>query len=172
MDELPFGRFYYIQFSASAQTAAVDFFEITGATNKLFLLHKVRITQSSEVLAYPDEMLQFRIKRAAGSYTSGSGGAAGTFNPVDSTFPAATITAEQLNTTAATANTGTLTTLVAESRSTADGFQWPSVTHDKIDRNTALRFRSGEACVIGLGAAPADSITYDGWVLVEEIDLV
>lgn len=157
------GRLYTIQFGAQAVTAAIDFLELLVPSDAVMALREVRITQSTEAGDAASEQLRFQIKRATGTYTSGSGGAVSTLNKVQTGDAAAGITGEQLNTTQAAAGTGALTTLLEEAENVHNGWL------HKPPPDERLIFSPGEACVISLPAAPADSVSFSLYALVEEI---
>lgn len=156
------GRKYRISFTGYSLTAAGDFFEILAATGKPFKLLCVRITQSTEFGDAAAEQLKFEIKRASGSYTSGSSGSSFTPAPLDSTVAAAGATAEIKNTTQLAAGSGTLTTIMTINEHVANGLNYlPTPECQEV-------FRPAECAVISLGAAPADSVTFDGYAIIEE----
>ena len=160
------GRIYHVPFSATAVTLAVDVFELLAASTKSIALCEVVLSQSSDYGDAAAEGLSVLIKRAAGTYTSGSGGSTVTPAKSIATDVAAGPTAEVLNTTQATANTGTLTTLRAEAFNVQMGYAYrPLVSFPGID--TRLVFAPGEACVVSI-SAPADSITLSGTLVFEE----
>lgn len=157
-------RVYTVGFSASAQTGAVDFFElITGAGGTIALLG-LEIGQTTELGDAQEEKIRLRFTRATGSYTSGSGGNTGVARPpVRASDGAATFTAETLNTTQVAAGSGTLTVLS----------QYPFEVRAGYERfwtpETAFTSGPSSALVIGMAAAPADSITWEGTAYVAEL---
>jgi hypothetical protein len=69
------GRIYEIPIVPTASPAAAfDAWEVLAASGKPFRLHEVVIGQSSDYGDAAAEGLSIQIKRATGSYTSGSGG--------------------------------------------------------------------------------------------------
>ena len=156
------GRMYRVSFTAYSLTAAGDFFEIVAASNKPIRLHEVVITQSTEAGDAAAEQMKIEIKRATSGFTSGSGGSSGTVTPLDSADAAAGATAEVKNTTQAAAGSGALTTIQTRNVHVANGFHYlPTPECQEV-------FRPTEACIVSLGAAPADSITFDGHAIFEE----
>lgn len=157
-------RVYTVGFAASAQAGAVDWFElITGASGALALLG-LDIAQTTELGDTAEEQVGWRIIRATGSYTSGSGGNTGVARPaIAPGDSAATFTAETLNTTQIAVGTGTLTTLLQSAFNVRVGLQmfWTPETAPRIGASSALS--------IGMTAAPADSITWIGTAYVSEI---
>jgi hypothetical protein len=157
-------RVYTVGFSASAQTAAIDFFElITGASGAIALFGLV-IGQTTELGDAQEEKLRLKFTRATGSYTSGSGGNTGVARPpVRAGDAAATFTAETLNTTQIAVGSGTLTVVNQEPFEVRAGFErfWTPETAFTIGASSAL--------AIGLAAAPADSVTFEGTAYVAEL---
>lgn len=157
-------RCYTVSFAASAQTTAIDFFElITGAGGSI-ALYGLEIGQTTELGDAAEEKLRLKITRATGSYTSGSGGNTGVARPsVLAGAASATFTAETLNTTQIAVGSGTLTTLLQVPFEVRAGFErfWTPETAFTIGPSSAL--------AIGLAAAPADSVTFEGTAYVAEL---
>lgn len=157
-------RCYTVSFAASAQTAAIDFFElITGAGGTVALLGLV-IGQTTELGDASEEKLRLKFTRATGSYTSGSGGNTGVARPpCRAGDAAATFTAETLNTTQVAVGSGTLTVINQEPFEVRAGFErfWTP--------ETAFTSGPSSALAIGLAAAPADSVTWEGTAYVAEL---
>lgn len=146
------GRLYAVAVAGTGVSAAVDVFEVLAAASKPFTLVDVSFGQVSDVGDAASENLGVLIKRAAGSYTSGSGGGTATPAKARSGDAAAGPTAETCNTTQASAGTGTLTTLFAGAADIQAGWSLPERLRGKF------RFEAAEACVVSV-TAPADSIT-------------
>lgn len=157
-------RVYVVNFAASAQTVAIDFFElIAGASGALVLLG-LDLSQTTELGDAAEEQIDWYIKRATSTYTSGSGGNTGVARtPVDAGAAAATFTAETLNTTKIAVGSGTLTTLVNSAFNVRTGLQifWTP--------ETAPRCSASSALAIGMTGAPTDSITWVGTAYVGEL---
>lgn len=145
-------------------SAAQDFFEVLAATGKPFTLLGFNISQSSDYGDAQAEGEQVIIKRATGSYTSGSGGttlagsAAGKHATNDSN---AGPTVEFNNTTQASAGTGTLTNLFADSFNLQAGYTYCPIPEMRF------KFLPGEACIVSI-SAPADALTMNGTITIEE----
>lgn len=156
------GRFYSASFSAVSVSAAVDVFEVLAATGKPFFLHEVIIAQSSDYGDAQAEGLSVLIKRATGSYTSGSGG--GTATPAKhlTNDASAGPTAETNNTTQASAGTGALTTIRCDAWNEQAGYQYLPTPEQRIF------FLAAEAVVVSI-TAPADAITLSGTLVFEEM---
>ena len=157
-------RVYGVSFAASAQTGAVDWFELTSTSTRGIILLGLSISQTTETGDAQEEQIGWTIKRAGGGFTSGSGGNTGVARqPRFSTDVAATFTAETLNTTQIAVGTGTLNTLHQDSFNVRAGLQlfWTP--------ETAWGASVSEALAIGMVAAPADSITWVGTAYVAEL---
>lgn len=157
-------RCYTVSFAASAQAGAVDWFElIAGSTAGLVLLG-LDIAQTTELGDAAEEQIGWTIKRATGTYTSGSGGNTGVARPpVRAGDAAATFTAETLNTTQIAVGTGTLTTVLQSAFNVRTGLReiWTP--------ESAISCGVSSALAIGMAAAPADSITWVGTAYVAEL---
>jgi len=155
------GRMYSVSFEAVAVTAAQDFFEISPADDKPVLVHGLYLSQASDVGDAADEMLRIKILR--GHTTSGSGGSAPTPAPLQSSAgTAAGFAAEVNNTTIASA--GTAVDLHAEAFNIRAGLQYiptPEARPGASQANTTL--------IVRLMAAPADSLTMSGTLILEEL---
>lgn len=156
------GRFYSVPFSATSVSAAVDCFEVLAASGKPFILHSVSLAQSSDYGDAAAKGLSVLIKRATGSYTSGSGGSSPTVAKHLTNDAAAGVTAEANNTTQAAAGSGTLTTVVADAWNVQGGYQYlPPPEH-------RITFLPTEACIVSI-TAPTDAITLSGTMVIEEL---
>lgn len=156
------GRFYSVPFSATSVSAAVDAFEVLAAAAKPFILHRVVLAQSSDYGDAAAEGLSVLIKRATGSYTSGSGGSTVTPAKHLTNDAAAGPTAEVCNTTQASAGSGALTTVLAEAFNVQAGWEYLPVPEQR------LLFLAAEACVVSI-TAPADAVTLSGTLVFEEL---
>lgn len=157
-------RAYTVSFAASAQTAAIDWFELIAGASVGIVLLGLDISQTTELGDAAEEQISWYIKRASGSYTSGSGGNTSVARPpVRAGDGAATFTAETLNTTQIAVGSGTLTTMLQSSFNLRAGL-------DKLwTPETAITCGGSQALAIGLGAAPADSVTWIGTAYVAEL---
>ena len=155
------GRFYSVAFSAVSVSAAQDLFEVLAATGKPFALHEIVVEQSSDYGDAQAEGLSILIKRATGSYTSGSGGSTVTPAKHLTNDAAAGPTAEINNTSQAAAGSGALTTVRAEAFNVQAGYQYLPPPEQR------LFFLPAEACVVSI-TAPADAVTMSGTLVFEE----
>jgi hypothetical protein len=156
------GRFYSIQFNAVSVSAAQDLFEVLAASGKPFYLHEVVVGQSSDYGDAAAEGLTIAIKRATGSYTSGSGGSTPTPAKHLTNDAAAGVTAEANNTTQAAAGSGALTTIRSDAFNVQGGYQYMPTPEQRPF------FLPAEACVVSI-TAPADALTVSGTMVIEEM---
>lgn len=157
-------RAYTVQLAASAQTVAIDWFEIIAGSTAAVMLLGLFIGQTTELGDAAEEQIDWYIKRASGSYTSGSGGNTGvTRNPNRAGDAAATFTAETANTTKIAVGTGTLVTLHNDTFNVRAGLQilWTP--------ETAFSTGISQALAIGMTGAPTDSITWVATAYVAEL---
>ena len=153
------GQMYTVSFTEVAVTAAVDVFELTPADDRGLTVHGLFLAQSSDFGDAQAEILPFTVIR--GHTTSGSGGTAGTAEPLDPRGAAAGFSSETNNTTAA--SVGTTDTLHADAFNLQAGLglwltpecRW------KVDQGQTT-------LVVRLTSAPADSIDLSGTIYVEE----
>lgn len=153
------GRMYSVVFSAVAVTAAQDVFEISPADDKPLRVHGVFLGQYTDFTDTQDELLSWQVIR--GFTAGGSGGSSITPRPLDRSGSAAGFTAEANNTTVA--NTGTTHTLHADAFNVRAGLGhfWTPETMPMVSQaDTTLVVRI---------TAPADSITLNGTLYVEEL---
>lgn len=156
------GRFYSVPFSAVSVSVAQDLFEVLASAGKPFWLHEITLGQASDYGDAAAEGLQIIIKRATGSYTSGSGGT--TVTPVKhlTNDAAAGPTAEVNNTTQALAGSGALTTIRVEPFNVQGGYQYLPTPEQRI------LFLPTEACIVSI-SAPLDALTMSGTLVFEEL---
>ena len=156
-------RRYTAQFGAVAVTASVDHFEIINPTDQTLILEEIHITQETEAGDAASEQLRWAIKRATGTYTSGSGGSTTTPAPQGFGDVASGVTAETNNTTKAVAGTGALTTLWQQAENVHNGL------HYVAKQGAEFEFSPGHAIVVTLESTPADPITFSGTITVCEV---
>lgn len=156
-------RMYTCQFNAVAVTVAQDLFEIIGATGKILRIHSIELEQSTEVGDAQEEQLGITLKYGAGSVTSGSGGSSVTPAKIEQGDAAASFTCKANNTTKMAAGSGTITTQRA--------WTWNvRIPFNKIFTERQMPvIGSADRMTIELVAAPTDSVTMNGTVVVEEI---
>lgn len=157
------GRLYQVPIPFVAQTAQIDFFELTAAAEKPCRIHEIYLANSTEVGDAQEEQLTLKLKRANGTVTSGTGGTAPTPVPQDPRDTASGLTAEVNNTTKLVVGTGTIT----DER--LYGWNVRTPFHLIFTPETRPMIVGGEKKVLELTTTPADSITMGGYVLVEEL---
>lgn len=155
------GRLYAVDIAATAVTVAADVIEITPADDKPIAIHGFSILQTTDTGDAAEEIIGLVWVR--GHTTSGSGGTSGiTPRPLNPSDAAAGFTAESLNTTAA--SVGTTVNLQRHGwnvRVPLDVIYTPETRPQASQANTTI--------VLRMAAAPADSITISGCVIVEEL---
>lgn len=156
-------RLYTVQFNAVAVTAAQDLFEILAPTDAVVKVHAWHVMQTTDVGDAAEEVLRIETVRGIGSVTSGSGGTTPTAQPIEDGDTAFGGTVEANNTTRMAAGTGTLETL--EQR----GWNVRIPTDVIYTPETRPVISPGNRWTLSLPAAPADSLTVTGMVILEEI---
>lgn len=154
------GRMYNLPLARTAVTAAIDFAEILTAATHICVIHAIELTQSTEIADAQEEQIQLAWK--SGQTTSGSGGNTGvTPVPILLGDAAHGMTVETFNTTKASAGT--------------------IVTHKIWDWNlrvpflyiftpeTRLIIPPSTRATLELVAAPTDSVTFGGQIVLEVI---
>ena len=153
------GRKYRAVAANTAQTVQVDIFELNVASSKCVRLLEIHLSQLTEVADAQEEMLLIQIKE--GATVSGSGGATPTAVPASKGDAAYAGTVETHNTTKA--STGTI------------------VTHLQVNWNvrvpldiiftpeTVIELPPSSRLTVELATTPADSITFGGYIVFEEI---
>ena len=151
---------YSISFENVAITEDQDLFEISPADDKPVRLLGLFLSQSTETGDAAEEMMRIKIIR--GHTTSGSGGSAFTPVPINPSSPAAGFAAEINNNTIA--SSGTAVDLHAEAFNVRSGLAmwWTPET-------APMARQSDTTIVIRLMANPADSVTTNGTLYVEEM---
>lgn len=155
------GRLYSVSFENVAVTASQDLFEVTPADDKPVRLHSISISQSSDAGDAAAELLRLAVIR--GHTTGGSGGSTPTPRPLNRSDAAAGFAAETNNTTIA--STGTTHQLDAFTLNVQSGgypiIYTPEMRPEASQADTTI--------VVRLMAAPADSLTMSGTIIVEEL---
>lgn len=157
------GRIYTVPIPFVAETAQIDFFELTAAAEKPCRIHEIYLAQSTEIGDAMEEQLTLKLKRAFGTVTSGSGGTAPTPQKLNPDDAAAGLTAEVNNTTKLVVGTGT----IEDERLYAWNVRMPF--HIIFTPETQPRIKGGEKKVLELTTTPGDTITMGGYAVVEEI---
>lgn len=155
------GRVYVVDIAATAVTVAADVVELSPADDKPIIVHGFDILQTTELGDAAEEIIGLVWVR--GHTTGGSGGTTGiTPQPLNPGSAAAGFAAESLNTTQASA--GTAVNLQRHGwnvRAPLTIFYPPEDRPQASQANTTL--------VLRMAAAPGDSTTISGSVIVEEL---
>jgi len=154
------GRVYYVDIAPTAITVAADVIEITPADDKPIIIHAILdLFQTTDVGDAAEEIIGLVWVR--GHTTSGTGGTAVTPRPKNPSDAAAGFTAESLNTTQASAGTGVnLLRHGWNIRIPLAVIYTPEIRPEASQGQTTL--------VLRMAAAPIDSITISGCIVVEE----
>lgn len=154
------GRMYTAQVNGVSASAAQDVFELLATATQLIIIHSIFIGQESDEGDAQAELLGVLIKRASGSYTSGSGGSTPTAVPHRFSDTAFGGTVEANNTTQAAAGSGALTTISAETWNVQAGWYYTPTPEERIVLNPS------QALVVSI-PAPADAITLSARITFE-----
>lgn len=157
-----YGRFYSAIFDEVAVTAVSDLFELICPSDAVLVIHTIDINQSSDAGDAESEQLHFDIKRATGSYTTGSGGTTPNATKHATGDAASGATVKVNNTTQAANGSGSIDNIFTTNENVMAGL---SVNPPPEQR---IILSPGEALIISMDA-PADSLTLSGRVVFEEI---
>lgn len=157
------GRRHTAVFDAVAVTAVQDFFEVAAPADAIVVVHGFSLFQTTDLSDAAEEVLRLYTQRGAGSVTSGSGGSSATAQPIEDGDAAFGGTVEVNNTTQMAAGSGSLETL--------ERLGWNiRVPLEKIyTPETRPIVSPSNRFVLGLAAAPADSVTVSGTITFEEV---
>lgn len=154
------GRIYVIDIPATAITVAADLLEIVPADDKPVIVHGFELLQTTELGDAQEEIIGVQWVR--GNSTSGSGGNTPTPAPLNPSDAAAGMTVETLNTTqAATGTTALLQKHGWNLRIPLSVIYTPETRPQVSQGQTRMCLR--------MLAAPLDSFTVSGHVVVEEL---
>lgn len=151
---------YSAQFNGVAVTALQDLLELAVPASAVVIIHRIVLSQSTEVGDAQEEELLVLIRRGVGA-TSGSGGSTATPAKLETGSAAAGTTVEINNTTRMTG--GTVTTLHAETWNVRTVFDHRPTPEERIVLSPSERL------TLELPGAPADSVTVDCTIYFEEI---
>lgn len=150
---------FTVQFNGVAATVQQDLFEVVAASAKPLVLLAWGLSQSTELGDAAEEQLLVLVK--SGQSTSGSGGSSVTPANNEGGGAAASFTAEANNTTKA--STGTIVTHYA--------YAWN--VRGPLDiilpEQMQLIMPAARRLTIELASTPADSITLNGYAVLQEI---
>lgn len=158
------GRMYKISTGFQTVSAAQDLLEILLGSGEVGIFHGLHLIQTSDTdPATESEILQIDIKRATGSYTSGSGGGTATVAKSDPGDSAASFSGnERNNTTQASAGSGALETI--------ESLGWQVLGPGSFIHIPETRdiFPPSSALIISC-PAPADALTMNCVAYFEEL---
>lgn len=149
------GRIYSFAFSGSAETATTGLFELANASDRVALIHEWGISQLLDFADAAEEMLLLNVKKGVTTGTAGTGATEVQFDAGDAA-PAAVGQYSQGNSTGG---------------STIQAIYWNiRVPHQQIyTPETRPVLGPSELFVVELATTPADSITFGGYCIWEEI---
>jgi len=155
------GRVYTVSVSAVTVSAAQDFFEILAGASQTIRILSAFIGQSSDAGDAEAEMLGVLLKRGSGSFNSGTGGSTPTAVPHHfSDTAVSSTTIEANNTGQASAGSGALTTIRAESMNVQAGWYYTPTPEEVIVLSPS------QALVVSI-TAPGDPLTMYGSITFE-----
>lgn len=154
------GKIYTLTFAPSAQTAQIDFFEVNSPSGCSVCIHSVQVGQTTETGDAQEEFLPWFIKI---NHSTSGNGTATTAQPLDATNPSTALATacETVATTQATG--GSPLTKWRDAFNVRAGLLWKPIPEERIWIPPSTRL------VVGLDAAPADSITWTGTLVFEEV---
>lgn len=154
------GRKYWVDLTPTAVTAATtDLLCLEPADDKPIKVLSLNLHQTSDFGDAQDEVIS--VKWVRGNTTTGSGGNTVTPRPCVPSDATAGFVAESFNTTAASA--GTPVNGPRHGFNVRGGLERPYTPDEAFESTQAIGFLA-----LRLEAAPADSLTIGGSVLVEE----
>jgi len=153
------GRMYSVGFTASAQTAAIEFFEVVTPATCSVVIHSLEIGQTTELGDAMEEQLEWYI--SSGATVSGNGSATTPVALDRGITMAALSTCETVATTKA--NTGTIVYPKRGVFNVRAGLLYVPTPETRISIPPSTRL------TVGLTAAPADSVTWVGCLEFEEV---
>lgn len=157
------GIIYTGEDTTSGSTDDLDFVELIAAADHVIRILSMRVGQSSEAADAQAEMMGITLKRASGSYTSGSGGATPTPRPHSFQAPATGATLEMSNTTIAVVGLGALDDLLADAFNVQVGWLYQPSPDEYIEISPAQAF------IATMSKVPADAIDWHVSVTWEEL---
>lgn len=153
------GRIYTAAFSGQAETTQVDLLEILAPADAIIVVHEIAIGQILDFGDAEEELLLLHWK--SGQTVTGSGGNTTSIVPALFGDPASGATVKDTNTTKA--GTGTIVTHHSWAWNVRMQFQqiWTPETRPILSPS--------RRATLELATTPADSLTFNGYVVFEEI---
>jgi hypothetical protein len=153
-------RLYTAAFDSVAVTAQQDFFELTAPATTGFMVHEVRIGQSSSTTSAE---LLIRLRRGTSTTTSGSGGSTATPVALHANDPAANVVVEINNTTKMAVGSGALSLILVDTFNVLNGWIYLPTPETRPAMAPSQRF------TVELGTTPGSSTTISGTIIFEEL---
>lgn len=154
-------------FAGVAVTAAQDLFALLAGSSSRLAICRVEVMQYSDVGDAASEILAYTFKR--GATVAGSGGTAPTpVNIKGHTGAKAAVATARVNDTTQ-AGTGTIVTVQAGAFNIQAGLLYAPKYGGPADIDERITVEAGSRFVVSLDSAPADSLTFSGTILFEEI---
>ena len=149
------GRIYSFSFSGSAETVATGLMELANAADRVSLIHEIGISQLLDFADAEEEMLLINVKKGITTGTAGSAATEVQFDAGDSAPTAA----------------GQYSQGVSTAGSLIQSVYWNvRIPFQHIyTPETRPVLGPSEKFVVELATAPADSITFGGYLIWEEI---
>lgn len=157
------GRMYTSPVNIAGATVTMDLFEVLAAAGKPYEVHGFEISQSTRQGDAQEQMVTLVLKRAAGAFTSGSGGGVSTPRPHLPNDTAAGATVETGNTTLAAVGTGTLVELARFGWNVRASALWVPTPEQRFVLAAA------EALILTMAEAPAAAMDVVGWLTISEL---
>lgn len=154
---------YSCSFSEVSVSVEQDLFELLAPTDATVILIACRFGQQTDAGDAAAEMLPIEIIRGKGTVTSGSGGTAGTEEPLESGSAAAGVVCELNNTTRMVVGTGSLHTMVADAFNIQVGYLYQPIDEERITVSP------GDRVTVAIAAAPGSAIVMSGTITWDEI---
>ena len=153
-------------FKAVAITVAQDLFEVRASANSVVIVHGFSLYQHTDFADAQEEILRLTTNRGTGTVTSGSGGTTATVSPKVRGGVTFGGVVEVNNTTVLAVGTGTLT-------NDLEHIGWNvriPLFHLWTPEQRPI-ILPNDYWTLELEAAPADSITTNGTIYLEQIGL-
>ena len=150
------GRLIVIDTGWQTVSAVQDLLEVKLGSGQAGYVLRAKIMQSSEEAAAEAEELKVSLKKATGSFTSGSGGGSATVVLASNTLANGLTTTERNNTTQAVINTGTLEEMEVGAFNVLAGEWEVAYTPELMEKG---KLGPSECVLLSLEEAPADAIT-------------
>lgn len=149
------GRIYSFAFSGSAETAATGLMELNNGSDRISLIHEIGISQLLDVADAEEEMLLLNVKKGVTAGTAGTGATEVQFDAGD----------------AAPVATGEYSQGTSTGGSLIQSVYWNiRIPFQHIyTPETRPVLGPSEVFVVELATAPADSVTFGGYLIWEEI---